>query len=271
MSRPVISGFPDASVAVPEIVVKLAGDDTITPVWENELGGLTFRLDGGPDGATRYVKWAPPDTPELNLDDEARRLSWAQRWITVPRVIEHGIDDDGSWLVTLPVPGQSAVAPQWIVDPTSAATAVGRGLRMVHDTLPVEQCPFDWSVEQRLARARERLSDGEQLVDRLDPDQHPDVSDPNALIAEPPPTDVAVVCHGDACAPNTLLHDDGTFAAHVDLGSLGVADRWADLAVAAWSTVWNYGPGYEEIVYDAYGVDPDPERIAFYRLIWDIT
>jgi len=61
---------------------------------------------------------------------------------------------------------------------------------------------------------------------------------------------------------------DGTFAAHVDLGSLGVADRWADLAVAAWSTEWNYGPGYDRVLYDAYGIAPDPERIAYYRLLW---
>jgi kanamycin kinase len=59
--------------------------------------------------------------------------------------------------------------------------------------------------------------------------------------------------------------------AHVDLGSLGVADRWADLAVAAWSTEWNYGAGYERIVYDAYGLAPDPGRIAYYRLLWDLS
>lgn len=33
--------------------------------------------------------------------------------------------------------------------------------------------------------------------------------------------------------------------------ALGVADRWADLAVATWSTTWNYGPGWEEPVLDA--------------------
>lgn len=57
------------------------------------------------------------------------------------------------------------------------------------------------------------------------------------LLVDPPPVDRLVVCHGDACAPNTLLSGDGHFAAHVDLGALGLADRWADLAVAAWSTL----------------------------------
>ena len=50
------------------------------------------------------------------------------------------------------------------------------------------------------------------------------------LAADIPPVDRLVVCHGDACAPNTLLTDDGRWSGHVDLGQLGVADRWADLA-----------------------------------------
>jgi kanamycin kinase len=80
-----------------------------------------------------------------------------------------------------------------------------------------------------------------------------------------------VVCHGDACAPNTLLRADGGFLAHVDLGALGVADRWADLAVAAWSTEWNYGVGLAPLLYESYGIDPDVERIDFYRLLWALS
>jgi kanamycin kinase len=79
------------------------------------------------------------------------------------------------------------------------------------------------------------------------------------------------VCHGDACAPNTLLADDGSWLAHVDLGTLGVADRWADLAVATYSTLWNYGPGFEEPLLEAYGIAPDAERTDFYRRLWDAT
>jgi kanamycin kinase len=45
--------------------------------------------------------------------------------------------------------------------------------------------------------------------------------------------------------------------------------RWADLAVAAWSTEWNYGPGYDGLVYVGYGIAPDAERIAYYRRLWD--
>jgi kanamycin kinase len=91
----------------------------------------------------------------------------------------------------------------------------------------------------------------------------------------PPPwvtdsTDIEglVVCHGDACAPNTLIGDDGRFHGHVDLGDLGVANRWADLAVATLSLSWNYSGSWEDVLFDAYGADPDPARIDRYRRLW---
>ena len=95
----------------------------------------------------------------------------------------------------------------------------------------------------------------------------------NALVylENPPPIDRLVVCHGDACAPNTLLDSAGRWTAHDDLGSLGVADRWADLAVACWSLEWNYGDGWEPTLLDAYGIEPDSNRTAYYRLIWDLS
>jgi kanamycin kinase len=53
----------------------------------------------------------------------------------------------------------------------------------------------------------------------------------------------------------------------VDLGELGIADRWADLAIATWSTEWNYGPGWDGLLLDAYGAPPDTERTRYYRLL----
>ncbi|WP_327586775.1 aminoglycoside 3'-phosphotransferase [Nonomuraea sp. NBC_00507] len=269
-SRPAITEVPSGPVPVPGIVTTLAGDAAITPVWRNELGGLTFRLDDGSDG-TRYVKWIATGTPEIDLPGEAERLAWAQRWVRVPPLLDHGTDADGAWLLTAAVSGRSAVEPRWKAEPATAAAAIGRGLRLLHNALPTEGCPFDWSVERRLVRADERIADGEGPADWSPEHRHLGLAEARARLGEPPAIDRLVVCHGDACAPNTLLDDDGTFAAHVDLGSLGVADRWADLAVATWSLGWDYGPGFEGILYDAYGIDPDPERIAYYRLLYDLA
>ncbi|WP_069385807.1 aminoglycoside 3'-phosphotransferase [Cellulosimicrobium cellulans] len=273
MSTLVVAEVPSGPVPVPDVVVRLAGDDAITPVWRNELGGLTFRLDpaAGSGARARYVKWVAAGTPEIDLAGEAERLAWLDGRTPAPRVLDQGTDADGAWLVTEALDARSAVDPRWLADPRAAALAVGEGLRRLHDALPVDGCPWAWSVEQRLARVDERLAAGEGPASWFPEHRGLNVADARARLDAPPPLDRPVVCHGDACAPNTLLRDDGRFAAHVDLGSLGVADRWADLAVAAWSMDWNHGPGYDGLVYAGYGIEPDPERIAYYRLLWDLA
>jgi aminoglycoside phosphotransferase len=55
----------------------------------------------------------------------------------------------------------------------------------------------------------------------------------------------------------------------LDLASEVERLRWADPAVATWTTGWNYGPGWESRLLAAYGVDADPDRLAYYRLLWD--
>ncbi|MBZ2199280.1 aminoglycoside 3'-phosphotransferase [Occultella gossypii] len=239
--------IPIEPVTVPAVVRQLADDALLTPVWRNGLGGVTFRTDDG-----RYLKYGPRNA-ETSMDAEAARLSWAAPHTPVPRVLEVGGDATHEWLVTAALDAESAVAPRWIADPATAVRAVGEGLRALHDALPVDDCPFEWSVPTRVANA---VSRGRQVPD---------------VLQEPPPVDRLVVCHGDACCPNTLLDDHGSWVAHVDLGALGVADRWADIAVASMSTEWNYGPGWEDALIAAYGVTPDRARLAYYRDLWNAT
>lgn len=237
--------IPSAAVEVPRAVRKLAGGASLEPVWRNGIGGLTFRTDDG-----RFIKWGPHDA-EANMRDEAERMRWARHWIVVPEVLEQGEDAEHEWLVTAALPGRSAVDARWSADPDTAVRAVGAALRAMHDALPVDECPWTWSPAWRIANAAER-----------------DVTVPEDLHS-PPPVDLLVVCHGDACLPNTLLDDEGLPLAHVDLAALGVADRWSDIAVASMSTVWNYGPGWEDVLIEAYGVEPDRERLEYYRRLWN--
>jgi len=230
----IYSGQPLDGTAVPTPVRTLAGAAEIRPVWLNELGGMTFQLGTG--AGRRFVKWQPAGVA-IDLAAEAARLSWAREFTPVPRVLELGADEWGSWLLTEGLAGDSAVSERWRTQPRAAVVAIGEGLRALHEALPVPDCPFDWRPESG------------QPAPEVEPGQR-------------------VVCHGDACAPNTLVGPTGRCAGHVDLGALGVGDRWADLAIATWSTEWNYGPGWEDTLLAAYGVPPDPERTRLYRELW---
>ncbi|MFI9270259.1 aminoglycoside 3'-phosphotransferase [Kitasatospora sp. NPDC052896] len=265
-----VATSPREPVEVPRAVTEFASGRPVRAVWRNEPGGLTFQIGRG--DSRQFVKWTPVGSG-VDLSAEVARLRWAVGFTVVPRVLDAGADETGSWIATGGLPGRTAVDDHWKRDPGTAVRAIGVGLRALHEELPVADCPFDWSAGRRLEAARSRAAAG-----RISPADWPQdlrrigtVERALGLLADVPPVDGLVVCHGDACAPNTLIADDGSCSGHVDLGALGVADRWADLAIATWSTRWNYGPGWEEPLLEAYGVAPDPERTRYYRLLWELS
>jgi kanamycin kinase len=248
-------------VEVPAAVAEVAAGRPIRPVWKNVLGGLTYEISGA--DARFFVKFAPAGSG-LPLRQEAERLAWAAPHTPVPEVIDQGEDETGVWLLTEALPGRSAVDAIWRENPEKAVKAIAYGLSQLHQRLPVGECRFDWSIEHRLETSPRDLSGAHRT--------HGDLSLDEAWrrATDPPPIDQLVVCHGDSCAPNTLLDDNGDWTGHVDMAALGTADRWADLAVASWSLSWNYGPGWEPLFFATYGIAPDPRRIAYYRLLWDL-
>ena len=242
-----VSDFHEPPPAEVAELAAAEGLQVVGLVWRNQLGGLTFRCRGV-DGIS-FVKWLPAH-PEFDVDAEAARLRWAAQYVPVPGVLGFGHGPGCSWLWTRALPGVSAIDGRWRDDPAVPVRAIGAGLRLLHDRLPVTGCPFSWSVTDRLAGSG---------VDRPD------------LLAEVPAVDRLVVCHGDACAPNTLLDDNGRYVGTVDLGALGVADRWADLAVATTNLIRNFPGGFEQELLDAYGVDHDDQRLRYYSQLWDAT
>lgn len=228
------------------------------PLWRNDLGGWTLRLrpDGhgaGGLGAGRndtddaVLKWVPAETLadhplEPTPRAEAARLRWLVGRHPAPEVLDAGDDDGAQWLLTRAIDAETAVARRWRDEPRAAVRALGEGLRVLHEALDVDACPWAYVGASPA---------------------------PVPLVLREPHGADRVVVHGDACAPNTLLDARGRWVAHVDLGALGVGDRWLDLAVGAQSLGWNYGPGWEGEYLAAYGIEPDPDRMRAWRDWWN--
>lgn len=224
-------------LAVPPLVAALAAPDEPELVWRNDLDGLTFRL------GDRYLKWNPRSTG-IDLDRERIRLRWVSERHPAPRVLDHGVEGDAQWLLTEALPGDPAVGDTWRARRPEAIAAMATGLRALH-AIPVDGVPAEWSSEVWVGRRP-------------------------ASLGSCPPVDDPVVVHGDACAPNTLISEDGHWIGNVDFGDLAVGDRWADLAIASLSLDWNFGEGHQAELFDAYGIAPDEGRIRYYRALWDL-
>ena len=131
-----------AASSMPDGLRALITSEDVEPIWLNELGGLTIR-DGD-----RYIKWNPLSSG-IDLRNEVDRLAWAAAFAVVPQVIEFGADGEAQWMITHALPGESAVSARWRHEPLLCAREIGRGLRVLHDSLPVAACPFSWSIEDR--------------------------------------------------------------------------------------------------------------------------
>jgi kanamycin kinase len=239
--------------------------------WNWPGGATTWRLERA-DGEVHFAKVAPRGR-QPGAQDEADRLRWAIPHLAVPRVVHVGSDETVEWLVTRAINGVDATVHHLFDKPDELVPILATALANFHRSLPVSTCPFDFSAPSALAHVRQRVEAG--LVKHEDfHGEHAHLSPESAvdkLESIAPTTEDLVVCHGDYCLPNVLLDATGAVTGFVDLGALGVADRWWDLAVGSWSVTWNLGDDWEDLFLAAYGVERDDERIAFYRLLYDLA
>lgn len=243
--------------------------------WEWEVAWswphtVTHRLSHR-DGEVRYLKIAE-SSRHPRVSDEATRMRWAGRHLPAPEVLDSGSDGQIDWLVTRAIPGRNATDDPFLADPGRLIELLGRGLRVFHGA-PASECPFDFRLDAALRHVRRRVDAGliEPARDFHPEHSHLSVTEAMAELERGKPSaEDLVVCHGDYCFPNVIIRDQRVVG-FVDLGELGVADRWWDLAVATWSTTWNVGPGWEDAFLAAYEIEPDHERIAYYRLLYDLV
>ncbi len=222
---------------VPRIAQTLAEDTEPELVWRNELDGLTFRIGG------RFLKWNPRSSG-IDLERERVRLDWISTRHPAPRVADYGSDGDAQWILTEGLPGGSAVGDRWGARRPEAIRAIAEGLRAIH-AIPIDDFPHGWTAQVWVGRQPPSLGPR-------------------------PSIDMPVLVHGDACAPNTLISEDGVWTGNVDFGDLAIGDRWADLAIASLSLDWNFGEGHQPELFDAYGIIPDEDRIRYYRSLWEL-
>lgn len=248
------------------------------PVTEGESGDRVFRRRDG----LAYLKEASANRIAA-LAEECDRLTWlATTDVVGPRVLFWQQSGEVARLFTTAVPGVPASdlpADRLLM----AWPSIVAQIATLH-RLPPMTCPFDRSLLIMVARA-------EAVVGRnaVNPDFLPDEDKARppaellARLADEEPERLAqeasdfVVCHGDACLPNILI-DPLTLRCTglIDLGRLGCADRYADLALLlanareSWTSP-DQADRAQSILFETFGITPDRDRLAFYLRLDPLT
>ena len=249
------------------------------PVRTGESGDLVYRRSDG----LAYAKIAGADRL-ADLAGERDRLMWlAGRGIACPEIIDWRETDAAACLVMTALPGVPAVELSG-PDLLAAWPSMARQLAALH-ALPAHQCPFDRGLSLMHGRAVDVVSRHAVNPDFL-PDEDKDKPAPMLLqriereLATRLEQEVAdgVVCHGDPCMPNFMIDPKSLRSTGmIDLGRLGRADRYADLALMIANAEENWTSADQArrsfaILFDILGVaEPDRERLAFYLRLDPLT
>lgn len=215
---------------------------------------------------------AMSDVPDLR--DERDRVDWlAGTRLPGATVVDWLESSSGACLMTTAVPGVPGTSLPASLH-LKAMESLGRTLRELHS---LRDCPFTRPLSSVIALAADvvrrdavnpafltdewRLLSSEELLARV--------------VAERPYIEAGVdlaVCHGDACLPNVFFDPDTVeVTGLIDLGRLGIADRYSDLALITIQLhdEWSADPAP---FLAAYGLPhPDQRRLDFYRLLDPLT
>lgn len=246
-----------------------------------EVAGYTWSRDHvGQSGGAVHRLHAKPGAPDLFLkhgresvaDDitgEMVRLRWLARHLPVPAVVKFVADADEAWLLMTALSGETAYQVLEARPDCRIATveALATFLRRLH-AIPVSDCPFTSDIYHRLARARERIDAGLVEEDDFDAAREGWTAEQVWTALQrllPLPSD-SVVTHGDFSLDNILMRD-GAVVGCIDVGRVGVADRYQDIAIA-WHGLGDFDASLQDRLLAHYGIaDIDRARLQVHLLL----
>lgn len=232
-----------------------------------QSGGVVHRFDA-PDRPSLFLKHGTGRVA-ADIADEYARLRWLQgRW-QVPAIVSYAETDEGAWLLTTALPGRAAYG--WLQDypdrRRDAVRAIIAFLREMHAE-PIATCPFNAGLPLRMADAAANVAAGRIDLDELDPEREGwsaeqlwvHLQQLSAIVTDP------VVTHGDFSLDNIFLDADGAVTGCLDVGRVGVADRYQDLAIL-WNSLREFDPALAEAMFADYGVAPDRWKIELHLVL----
>ena len=205
-------------------------------------------------------------------------MGWSEGKIPVPKILCHEVEDGISYLLMEKMEGVMSCDESLLEQPEVLTRALADGIRLLWQT-DTSGCPRNRTLPCLLEEARYNIDNGRVDLDNVDPETFGEngFRDPddllNWLVNHPIPSE-PVLSHGDYCLPNIFVKN-GHFRGFIDVGDLGIGEKWRDIALCYRSLRDNWGGAYGGKVYDfdpklffeALEIEPDWEKIRYHLLL----
>ncbi|MCQ2983189.1 MAG: aminoglycoside 3'-phosphotransferase [Treponemataceae bacterium] len=214
-------------------------------------------------------------------DNEYAMVTWLAGKLPVPQIPAYCVEQGTAYTLMTKATGTMLCDNTYLTQPEKLIQMVADGLRQLW-TVDVTTCPCASSrLTQRLQNLDYRVSHNLVDVENTEPETFGPggFKNPEELLRwlkDNRPAEDIVLTHGDFCLPNLFATGD-SITSYIDLGKMGPADRWQDVAIAIRSLHHNFTGYYTDgkVLYnfephmltDALGISFDPVKYRYYLLL----
>lgn len=176
-------------------------------------------------------------------ENEYRMMRYLQGRLPVPEIYAYEAADGRSYLLMSKCAGRMACDPEYMENPEILCKLLANGLKTLW-SVDISECPSDYRLAHKLELAKYRVENGLIDLENVEPDTFGEngFQDPAHLLQwlyDNMPKEEPVLSHGDYCLPNLFGAGDRV-TGYIDMGRMGIADKWCDIALCHRSLSHNY-------------------------------
>lgn len=250
---------------------------------KNRIEDQNFQIDEmGLSGSNVYLF----DSQVLKVQDdgeEARNeyeiMCWLDGKLPVPHPIAYEQMNDKNYLLMTRISGEMACSEKYMCNPELLTELLADALKALWQ-IDIKNCPCNWNLRRKLELVRYRIDHGLIDMEHVEPDTFgkngfASQEELYGWLMEHRPKEELTLSHGDFCLPN-IFFEGQRLAGFIDLGRMGLADKWQDIALCYRSLLHNYDGTYNGKKYEGFepgmlfeklGIEPDWEKIRYYLLL----
>lgn len=252
-------------------------------IIKSRIENKSFQLDNiGLSGSEIYL--FDKQVLKIQEDNEEAEneyiiMEWLKEKLPVPKVLAKESANGKSYLLMTRIQGKMTCDEEYMKNPNHITRLLSEALKLLWQT-DITECPCIWSIDRKLEMAEYRVEHDMVDTDNVEPDTYGEngFASPKELyqwLVKNKPKEDLVLSHGDFTLPNVLFEKD-ELKGFIDLGRMGVADRWQDIALCYRSLLHNYngkygGKKYEgynpDMLFEKLGIEPEREKIRYYILL----
>ncbi len=257
---------------IPDKILEIVGNQSS---YSNNVGMSDSEVLIYPD----YVLKIQAESEETKNEKDI--VAWLDGQVPVPGIPVYYVEDGTAYTLMTRITGKMLCDEEYLNNPKQLIRCVAEGLRTLWK-VDVTKCPFRTSrLEEQLKQARWNVENNLVDMDNVEPETFGagGFRNPEELISwletNRPKEDI-VFTHGDFCLPNVFV-ENNRISGFIDLGKMGPADRWQDIAIALRSLDHNFAGHYNggkkyfdfthQMLLEELELDMDYDKFRYYILL----